>query len=227
MFIHLNCHSNYSLLEGADKIDDLAQAADLYSQASDLLSRTGSYRFQSITQHNLALVSMALGDVRGARSALEESIRLSRLHGYPDDEAEGLATLADLARLEGEYQEAAGLLERSLALSRQTGHLLAEAAALHSMGLLWMARGDYRKAEGYLGRSLAAYVELDQLPNAVDVQEALARTLTAAGDLRGGVRQLQIAQRMADSLALPSTPGRLDSHGRRSEPGAQRLPSSG
>ncbi len=27
MFIHLNCHSNYSLLEGADKIDDLAQAA--------------------------------------------------------------------------------------------------------------------------------------------------------------------------------------------------------
>jgi len=27
MFIHLNCHSNYSLLQGADKIDDLTQAA--------------------------------------------------------------------------------------------------------------------------------------------------------------------------------------------------------
>ena len=28
MFAHLNCHSNYSLLEGADRVDDLVRAAD-------------------------------------------------------------------------------------------------------------------------------------------------------------------------------------------------------
>ncbi len=181
---------------------DLPDAAELYTQAVVILSRTGEHRHLSAAQHNLALVSMDLGDLRGAREALEQSIQLSRLHGYPEDEAEGLASLADVAQAEGEYREAAELLDRALILSEDTGSRVAEAGVRHGMGLLNLARGDYRKAEDLLEQAVAIYTELGRLPDAVDVRQDLARARVAAGDLRGGLREVQEAEFLAASLAL-------------------------
>jgi len=185
--------------------NDLAGAADLYTQAVVILARTGEHRFLSAVQHNLALVSMEMGDLGGARSALEESIQLSRLHGYPEDEAESLVSLAEVARTEGEYREAADLLDRALRLSRETGNRVGTAGALHSSGLLWMARGDYRTALGLLEQSLALHTELGRLPDAVDVRQDLARARAATGDLRGGLQDLQEAALLADSRAYGAT----------------------
>ncbi|MCJ7627128.1 MAG: CHAT domain-containing protein [Longimicrobiales bacterium] len=181
---------------------DLQEAADLYTRAVVVLSRTGEDRHLSAVQHNLALVSMDLGDLGGARGALEQSIQLSRLHGYSEDEAESLSTLADIARWEGEYQEAADLLERALTLSRETGNRVAGAGALHSSGILWLARGDYRKAVDLLEEALSIYTELGRLPDAISVREDLARARVATGDLRAGIQDLQAASRLVDSLSL-------------------------
>jgi CHAT domain-containing protein len=181
---------------------DLPGAAERYAQAVDILARTGEHRFLSAAQHNLALLSMAMGNFKSARAALGESIRLSRLHGYPDDEAEGLSSLADVAIAEGEYGEAAELLDRALELSRTTGNQAAAAGTLHSMGLLSMARGDYPKALGLLGQALARYSDLGRLTDAIAVREDAARARVAVGDLRGGLRELQTASRVADSVDL-------------------------
>lgn len=182
----------------------LPEAAELYTQAVVILSRTGEHRTLSAVQHNLGLVSMDLGDGVGARDALEQSIQLSRLHGYPEDEAEALASLADVAQAEGEYQDAVEHLDRALRLSRETGSRVAEAGVQHSMGLLNLARGDYRVAERQLEEALAAYTELGRLPDAIDVRQDLARARVATGALRSGAQDLDWAARLADSLSLGS-----------------------
>ncbi len=181
---------------------DLPAAAERYAQAADILGRTGEYRFLSATQHNLGLVSLAMGNLVGARVALSESIRLSRLHGYAEDEAEGLSSLADLERAEGNYEAAAELLERALTLSHDSGNQVAAAGTLQSMGILAMARGDYAKAIYLLGQSVALYTSLGHVVAAIDVREDLARARVAAGDLQGGLTELRTATRLADSVEL-------------------------
>jgi CHAT domain-containing protein/tetratricopeptide (TPR) repeat protein len=179
---------------------DLTEAADRYSQATVILSRTGDNRRLSAIQHNLGLVALDLGDLPGARAALEQSIRLSRLHGYRGDEAEGLSSLADVAQAEGEYGEATELLNRALLLTREDGNRLAEAGAMHSLGLLNLARGDYGAARRLLETALGTYMELGALPDAGHVRQDLARTRVATGDIRGGLTELREARRITASV---------------------------
>ncbi len=145
---------------------------------------------------------MAMGDLQGARTSLDESIRLSRLHGYPEDEAEGLSSLADVALAEGAYDEADAALTSSLELARSTRNRTAEAGALHSRGLLEASRGDYRKAEADLTGALEMYEELGLVSDAAEVRTDLASLLAAMGAVGAGLEQLRVTEQLVESGAV-------------------------
>ncbi len=187
----------------ATRDGDLPRAAELYATSLDHLARTGDARFKSANQHNLALVSMALGTCRPPARPWTKSIRLSRLHGYPEDEAEGLSSLADVALAEGEYDEADAMLAdepRPGAVHQQPGGGgRRSCTAADSCTLPGVSTGPPRRTSSGLSRSTRNRARLGRDGGADRPRIALA----AMGAVSAGLELLTASPRVASSLRRP------------------------
>jgi tetratricopeptide (TPR) repeat protein len=93
-----------------------------------------------------------------------------------------LGQLAELARLQGDYDEARALTNESLAVSRAIGHRELVVGNLHRLAALAGAEGDYGQARALLGESLDLAQELGHRPWMGRVLISLARLSQTEGD---------------------------------------------
>jgi DNA-binding CsgD family transcriptional regulator len=91
------------------------------------------------------------GDIPGARDILEESLALSRMHGYALAGSRRLTRLGQIARVLGEHEQARAYFDESLRISREGGDQWGLAMALAGMAGLARSQAQLARAASLLG----------------------------------------------------------------------------
>jgi predicted ATPase/DNA-binding XRE family transcriptional regulator len=172
-------------------------------EALALWREAGQEARAAMLLNNLAAVAMDRGDFDGAEGYLVESLALKRRSGDRAGVAISLHNLADTARARGQYERAAVLIEESLALSRALDLKPAIAQSLHTAGLVALRRGELGRVAAYLDESLRLCTATEGRAVVPLCLEALAETLTASGDARGGARLLGAAEAVREDIGAP------------------------
>jgi non-specific serine/threonine protein kinase len=132
---------------------------------------------------NLALlgtgvVTFALGDYGAAHGILDEARTLATEVGDSYTLAQASTYLADLARIDCDYQRAGSLYEESLAAFRAVGGRSDIPALLHNLGYVAIAERDYRRAWDLFYESLMLQQEIG---NQQGISECLSGFAALAG----------------------------------------------
>jgi hypothetical protein len=119
------------------------------------------------------------GDLRHARTLLEESLALSRGKEHAFGIARTLASLGSVACQAGEYAQALRLHEESLELGRRMGQNLTTLGCLEGLAQLAVAQGSMERAAWLCGAAAALREDMGwPLPPAKRAEND--RTVTAA-----------------------------------------------
>lgn len=176
---------------------ELQAALTLYREALALHRRTGDVRGEVADRNNIGLVHQAVGDLAAAREAFEASLQLTREHGFTDESGLSLMNLGNLEALLGRYSAASSRYQAALAAHGVAGNRLDAAGVLHNFGLLELRRGRYSAAAERLHAALVYYDASGSEAQRAEVRNDLAAALTASGDLRGALEELQRMEAMA------------------------------
>src|SRR5581483_7603436 len=189
-FVHLHCHSEFSLLDGANRLDPLIQrAAELGMPAlaltdhgvmygtADFYTKCKSYGVKPILGVEAYVAPRRHTDKEPKRdSAAYHMVLLARnLQGYKN-----LLKLTSIAALEGFYYKPR--IDREL-LAQHSEGLIGTSACLGSEINTYLLRGDYESARNACGfyRDLFGdgnyYIELQnhQLPEQIRCNEDLLK----------------------------------------------------
>jgi non-specific serine/threonine protein kinase len=143
----------------------------------------------------------ASGDDEGAAALLAESrVIFLELRGQGGRDFFVLGQLAELARLQGDYDEARALTNESLVVSREIGHRELVVTNLHRMAALVRAEGDYQQSRVLLGECLDLAQELGHQPWMGRVLIGLAKLSQTEGDYAQARTLFQQSLRIARAL---------------------------
>lgn len=210
--------------------DEAGRLAQLQNLASNAISRRDYQRAISLLREKIAgtpeldtyslalgvgLLGFALagnGENEEARKSFEESLKMSRAHGFSRVEAELLAGLADLMRT-ASPSKALEYYRESIELARTMGYLAQVAACLMGIAAIALASRSARDAATLLG-FLAGFLEplggLDATEKA-EFDAAIAQARGALGDgtfdaawAEGGA--LSLDQAIDRSLTVTASP---------------------
>jgi class 3 adenylate cyclase len=136
-----------------------------------------------------------LGDEQRARALAVESLALYRKLGKPGETVRPLGTLANLARLSGNYEQAIGLHEARLRCAREDDPLQVAMIHVH-LGILAGEQGQHDRATRLLEASYRTFEDLDY-------PEGMARALASLAWVARAQGALPLAkQQFGQSLAL-------------------------
>jgi predicted ATPase/class 3 adenylate cyclase len=186
---------------------DYDQARGSMEESLALSRRLGDKRGIAIALGHLGRVAHAQGDYPGATTFLEESRalfeELGRESGLPCPVA---ATLADIARDQGDDRRARELYEQGLAPARARGDRHAAAYPLRGLAHLCRARGDFEEAEALFKESLALVWELKDQRCACLGIEGLARATAGHGRAERAARLFGIAEALRELVGTRLLP---------------------
>ncbi len=100
---------------------DIERAAEIYEQSLELFERLGQEKGILRLRHRLANIARARGDLAGARSLGEESLRRARAGGHRHEESDFLASLSHIEFRQGNIERALELQLLALAIVREAG----------------------------------------------------------------------------------------------------------
>jgi CHAT domain-containing protein len=188
---------------------DLASARARHTQALALHERLGDTRGIAAGHNNLGLLAQGIGDNAEARRRFEAAFALHIADGRDDLAAINLVNLAGLATLEGDFASAQRAYRDALAKWRERRQWAETSEALRGLGQLEQRRGDYPAAFSAFAEAMTIVRRTGSLPDVLIVQQDLAATLAAMGNLQAALDSLRRAQVMAESAHVE-----LDVHAR-------------
>ncbi len=128
---------------------DYAEARADYLKAQEIAARAGNRVYQAVATNNLGLLEEDAGNFAGARLAYESALdQLADLQGVEESRIKFLRNLAQIYRIEGNFQEALVLLERARTLCTPKLNGL-KGAILSDLGFFEQLRKRYTAALGY------------------------------------------------------------------------------
>ncbi len=147
---------------------ELEAAEETAEHLSLLASLAGDVQGQQEGHQAIAQVRLQIGDVAGARHALEQGLMLCRPHagaagGESGNESGMRGLLAWVAWFEGEPDQALEHSRQSLALARGLAHPLPRAIALFGSGYLHLFRHEPGAAQGFAEELIAESEEQGHL----------------------------------------------------------------
>jgi predicted ATPase/class 3 adenylate cyclase len=142
----------------------LYQAQDNRSGLADVLNGLGT-------------VSLNLGEYDETRRLYQESLAIFREVGDRPGESAALVNLGEAARRQGDYEAARNYYEAALKIDHEIGDELLAAMTLGNLGHTSLACQDYAAAEEYYRKGLQAALEINDLPDMLDILSGLSGVL--------------------------------------------------
>lgn len=142
----------------------LYQAQDNRSGLADVLNGLGT-------------VALNLGEYDETRQLYQESLAIFHEVGDRPGESAALVNLGEAARRQGDYTAARNYYETALRIDHEIGDELLAAMTLGNLGHTSLACQDYAAAEEYYRKGLQAALEINDLPDMLDILAGLAGVL--------------------------------------------------
>jgi tetratricopeptide (TPR) repeat protein len=138
---------------------------------------------------------------------MEESLAISRGHGYQCETADALSILGAVLRREGNYERAAAIYEESLSLygGRGSRSWLA-GRELRNLGHVASFRQDYEEAEALFRESLQILQETGDKSEILGSISGMAGVRAALGQPEQAARLLGAAQALIDAIGAAWEP---------------------
>jgi predicted ATPase/DNA-binding SARP family transcriptional activator len=183
--------------------DDPAAAVAALEEARSYAADGLSGNWSEMTLMPLGKAKAALGDLDGARAALERGVEWAGRLGERDDHAVGYLELSELARRRGDLAEARRLLERAREVTEpravRPDMIVAAARTYSKLGCVTEQEGDLQAAAEWHRRAVRTLSEM-KMPF-VPVNPVLAETVAgwaalaaASGDHERGAELLGLAR---------------------------------
>jgi tetratricopeptide (TPR) repeat protein len=189
----------------AELQDDLVASLDLRQQSLVVARETGDRINEAITQSNMGVGWLNLGDFALARRDLDAALQMLRANGDRTMESLTLCHLTTLALWEGDAT-------RAQALARSALELAVAAQARDMEAVAWLRLGDAELGQGRLAAAREAYAQARALAREIDVPwqhdatACLAQVELAAQDPAAASAALQpVLDHVASGGALVGT----------------------
>ncbi len=128
--------------------------------------------------NGLGTVALNLGEYDETRQLYQESLALFHEVGDRPGESAALVNLGETARRQGDYTAARTYYEAALRIDHEIGDELLAAMTLGNLGHTSLACQDYAAAEEYYRNGLQAALEINDLPDMLDILSGLAGVLS-------------------------------------------------
>jgi tetratricopeptide (TPR) repeat protein len=187
-----------------------AEAASSAWRRVELCQRNDLRLDEISALRDFAVATALSGDRLGARTHLNNALKLARQANHRVEEALLQQALGDQLFISGAYSEAIGRYQNAATLAAETGQSLARAECLKSIGRSYQQKGDYDRAVDHLR---AAVDDFDRAASDDDVVRARSdlvqalltknATAEAEGVLDGARKRLRAAvPRVMSEFAL-------------------------
>jgi predicted ATPase/class 3 adenylate cyclase len=147
----------------------------------------------------LGVLARERGDVAAARAHMEEGLAASRKFQHEAHRAVPLMALADLSRLEGDYERAAALYHESEQLTGAASVPFHRPPLLHNLAYISHHRGDDALASRQFTEALGLYREMGDVRGVAECVAGLG-VLSAEPDPARAARLLAAAMAAAEAL---------------------------
>jgi predicted ATPase/class 3 adenylate cyclase len=201
MHIALNGLGNLSLGEG-----DYPTAQKLYEETIALrreLGDKGSIVLGLL--NNLALTTLAQGEIARTRAILEEALESARGLGHKQLAATILGNLGTLAFSQEEYERGEKLVEEALELTRELGDKLNTAIALIMLGYSAFIRSDYVRAKERYEEGLVVSKSCGEKQSISSTLLGLGLLALVKGDVAQARRQIIASLQIQQHLVKKET----------------------
>jgi tetratricopeptide (TPR) repeat protein len=150
--------------------------------------------------HYLGKATCARGDLATTRALMDESLAISKAHGYQCETADALSILGAVLRRQGDYERAAVIYEESLALygGRGTRSWLV-GRDLRNLGHIAFGRGDLQQAGELLRESLEILQETAQRTELPGCLAGIGGVAVAMGNPAMAARLLGAAHALVEA----------------------------
>ena len=182
-----------------------------YGQALALLARSQALLLRIGVTHELAYVVWSMGatawyrgDLAQASQHLEQSLDLSRQHGFSDAAADAQSVLALVACEQGDYNRAEALCVAALG-DLPEGYVYGQCLATSGLARVALCRGDAPRAID-LYREAMGHERRQGPPHIIDALEPLCWALAADGQAEEAVRLLACAARERAEMGMTLHP---------------------
>jgi tetratricopeptide (TPR) repeat protein len=157
-------------------------AERLYQECLEEFRALGDEIGVAIALHRVAVQAASRGDDARGRALIDESLALSRAHGFRRGEAGCLASLGSLERRAGSPERALELHQQSRAVMSATGFTWWEKNAHLAEAAAYFDLGRPADAERSASRALALAREMHDRIGIVDCLGFVARAAAEQGD---------------------------------------------
>lgn len=172
------------------------------SVAEEALTRGGrDSAVAPILLTSLGILAREDGDTASARAHMEEGLQVARTFPHRAHAAVPLMALADLARLEGDYERAAALYEETVHLEGTEGGVFTWPPMLHNLAYMSHHRGDDALARQQFTEALGLFREMGDLRGVAECVAGLA-VIDAAVQPARAARLLAAARAAIENLGL-------------------------
>ncbi len=152
---------------------------------------------------SLGGLCLAQGDLRVARTALEQSVALAQTAEDEYTEALALSSLATLCCSEGDFIRAEAFMLQSMAYDEKSNNARDLAVSYGILGEISLYQGDYAKAERYLRQAFARQHARGDEHSLMITQLNLGHTLYGQGQLEAAQAYLEAGLRLGRTLGNP------------------------
>ncbi|MBL8151708.1 MAG: tetratricopeptide repeat protein, partial [Blastocatellia bacterium] len=155
---HLFSNAEQYSTQGDDT--GLRQAVNLYSSARNLYQALGNRYMDALSEHNLALTYLQMGNLSESKAHFEASLQNFTLAKSPEGRAYCLVNLSSLYRSVGDPQKAMEVLEEALQLKQQLKNPYAKASIFENLAMIYMQTGELERALEVTRESLVLHTEI-------------------------------------------------------------------
>jgi len=167
------------------------------SEAGRLFEEAGDTRGGALAAEAMGLVHLNLRNQTAASHAFQRALRLFRKVGDRSGEARALVNLATTRALAGENVVSLVYLDQAEGILRGHGDKRTLAAAILQKGILYRYLGECVRSEALLRAGIGIMEEIGDKVGQARGRSQLSCTRVAMGNLREGLREAQVAMRLA------------------------------
>ncbi|MEO7908490.1 MAG: BTAD domain-containing putative transcriptional regulator [Roseiflexaceae bacterium] len=165
----------------ADMLGEYREAKGYYQQNLAIHQALGDRKGIARATHNLADTCRLLGEFHEASTLEQASLTIARAIGDHMLEAYALACLGIVSFALGKHTDAQQSLEEGLALFKTIGYKVGVVFCDNHLGLLASAQGDYGAAGRCFQEALAIALDMQVLPEILEVLQGIAANLAKTG----------------------------------------------
>jgi tetratricopeptide (TPR) repeat protein len=179
-------------------------AQKFYEQSRETATLAGDQQGAVISGNNLAFTLMELGNLREAKSFVEESLSIGKDLNDKFLIARAIVTAGELARSEDDYEAARQFYEEALEVCEQVDMKNLLAGSLINLGAVAYIQGDFKISRSYYEKGLKTCQEVGLKVLTILCLEGFAALAAKQGELELAVRLSGVAEVSGESMGYVS-----------------------